>query len=474
MISYQTARRIICEQLGLGAAIGGVEGVLLAEAHGRVLARDIVADRDYPPFERSTRDGYAVRAWDATEGATLPCVGEVKAGDDPPALGGVGTCLQIMTGAAVPLGADAVVMIEQTRREGDAVRFVRGAVVGQNIVARGCEAKRGEMVLSAGMRVGYAEMAQAAQVGATELRCVRRPRVAILSTGDEIVPYSQAPGPFQIRNSNAVSLAAQVLAAGGAPVLLGHAADREAELREKISGGLREDILVLSGGVSMGKYDLVEKVLRELGAEFFFDAVAIRPGKPAVFATCEGKPVFGLPGNPVSTMVTFELFVVPAIDLRSGATARPLPIVEVLLGEDLHEKRGMTHFLPARVEWSGDIGSGASGESAGKSVRAFPQGLKPLGRRASIVGAEAPTPKTGARAAEIETAIPSGEAPTSETGSASAALMASVGRVRALKWLGSGDIGAMVQANCFLVVAAELEHLPAGTRVPILLRQDVV
>jgi molybdopterin molybdotransferase len=167
------------------------------------------------------------------------------------------------------------------------------------------------------------------------------------------VLIDQQPGAFQIRNSNSVSLAAQVRIAGGEPVILGNAADRVEDLGEKIERGLKEDALVLTGGVSMGKYDLVESVLKALGAEFFFDAVAIRPGKPAVFAICQGKPVFGLPGNPVSTMVTFELFVAPAIDLLRGSEARPLPLVEARLGEALNERPGLTHFLPARIGWHG-------------------------------------------------------------------------------------------------------------------------
>jgi len=174
-------------------------------------------------------------------------------------------------------------------------------------------------------------------------------------------------------------------------------------LGEKIERGLKEDALVLSGGVSMGKYDLVESVLKALGAEFHFDAVAIRPGKPAVFAMCQGKPVFGLPGNPVSTMVTFQLFVAPAIDLLSGADARPLPLVEARLGEGLNEKSGLAHFLPARIEW---------------------------------------------RAAAAE--------------------------VKALKWQGSGDITALRNANCFLVVPADREKIEVGERVSVLLRKDVV
>ncbi len=323
------------------------------DALGLVLAQEVKTDREYPPFDRSTRDGYAVRAKEAAPGASLKCVGEIKAGDTVSEPLAMGTCVQIMTGAAIPPGADAVVMIEHTRRNGDLVQFERMALGGQNVVVRGSEASAGQIILRPGMRLGYAELALAAQVGAVELRCAKRPRVAILSTGDEVVMVDEAPGPFQIRNSNSVSLAAQVRIAGGEPVILGNAADRVDDLGEKIERGLKEDALVLSGGVSMGEYDLVEKVLKAMGAEFFFDAVAIRPGKPAVFGFCQGKPVFGLPGNPVSTMVTFELFVAPAIDLLSGAEARAVPLVEARLAEALKEKPGMTHFLPARVEWGG-------------------------------------------------------------------------------------------------------------------------
>jgi molybdopterin molybdotransferase len=280
-------------------------------------------------------------------------VGEIKAGDTVRESLAPASCVQIMTGAAVPAGADAVVMIEHTQREGDVVRFERAAQAGQSIVLRGSEAAAGQTILTLGMRLGYAELALAAQVGAVKLQCAKRPRVAILSTGDEVVLVEETPGEFQIRNSNSVSLAAQVRIAGGEPVILGNAADRVEDLGEKIERGLKEDALVLSGGVSMGKYDLVESVLKAMGAEFFFDAVAIRPGKPTVFGICRGKPVFGLPGNPVSTMVTFELFVVPAIDLLSGSKARALPLLEARLAEPMKEKPGLTHFLPARVEWRG-------------------------------------------------------------------------------------------------------------------------
>ncbi len=353
MLSYEQARNKVIEQVAKREGPRATTVVSVWGALGLVLAQDVKTDREYPPFDRSTRDGYAVRSKEAAPGAQLKCVGEIKAGDTVTDALAEGTCLQITTGAAVPSGADAVVMIEHTSREGDLVRFERAAQAGQNIVPRGSEAAAAQTILTPGMRLGYAELALAAQVGAIQLQCAQRPRVAILSTGDEVVLIDETPGPFQIRNSNSVSLAAQVRIAGGEPVVLGNAADRIEDLGDKIERGLKEDALVLSGGVSMGKYDLVENALKAMGAEFFFDAVAIRPGKPAVFGMCQGKPVFGLPGNPVSTMVTFELFVAPAIDLLSGAEARALPLVEARLAEAMKEKPGLTHFLPARVEWNG-------------------------------------------------------------------------------------------------------------------------
>jgi molybdopterin molybdotransferase len=206
-------------------------------------------------------------------------------------------------------------------------------------------------VLRRGQRLGYAELAVAAQVGCTNIRVARRPRVALLSTGDEVVPIDSQPGAYQIRNSNCVSLAAQVLLSGARPVQLGNAADSLGDLRELIQQGLQEDILVASGGVSKGKYDLVEEVLRELGAEFLFESVDIRPGHPAVFAICGGKPVFGLPGNPVSTMVTFELFAAPAIDILSGAEPRSTPLFRARLAVAVERTASLTHFIPARVSW---------------------------------------------------------------------------------------------------------------------------
>jgi molybdopterin molybdotransferase len=403
MLRYEDARQIVIAQAEFGMFSPSKILLPVSDALGYVLAEEICTDRAYPPFDRSTRDGYAVRAVETGPGKTLRCVGEIKAGDAVTETLTPGTCLQIMTGAAVPSGADAVVMVEFVSRDGETVRFQRETKAGQNIVPRGSEAGAGDRALSAGLRLGFAELAIAAQVGAAQLICNKKPRVAILSTGEEVVAVTETPGPFHIRNSNSVSLGVQVRFAGGEPVLLGNAADRVEELGAKIEQGLREDMLVLSGGVSMGKYDLVEGVLKSMGAEFFFDAVAIRPGKPTVFSRVRNKLVFGLPGNPVSTMVTFQLFGIPAMDILSGAKARPLPLLQATLSEALHEKPGLTHFLPARLDWN-----------AGRA------------------------------------------------------------QVAVLKWQGSGDIGAVSRANCFLVVPADVQDIAVGESVSVLLRGDVV
>jgi molybdopterin molybdotransferase len=351
MLTPEQARQVVIAQISKLHRPPATIELDIHSAQGYILAQNITADRDYPPFDRSTRDGYAVRAAEATASATLECIGEIKAGDPVTTPLAPKTCVQIMTGAAVPPDADAVVMIEHTHREGNEIRFKQSTTPAQNIVQKGSEATKDQTVLHHGTRLGYAELGLAAQLGASKLRCAKKPRVAILATGDEIVPVDASPSPFQIRNSNSVSLSAQVRETGGEPIILANATDQTENLREQITRGLQEDILVLSGGVSMGKYDLVEDVLKNLGAEFHFDAVAIRPGKPAVFATLNNKPIFGLPGNPISTMVTFLLFVAPAIDLLSGGKPRPIPLLKATLATPLKEKPGMTHFLPASVQW---------------------------------------------------------------------------------------------------------------------------
>ena len=355
MLAYTDARQKVIEVAGSIQRPLLRESIEIEQGFGRVLAREVRADRDYPPFHRSTRDGFAVRAADASApGARLECIGELRAGGAFDGALAPGQCLEIMTGASVPAGADAVVMIEHTKRDGRTITFDRAAHSGDHIVPRGSEARAGALLVAEGARLGYAEMGLAAQAGATRLEVFASPRVAVLSTGDEVVDARTAPGPLQVRNSNGISIEVLARTAGAQPIQLGNVPDEKNALRRDIERGLEAgDILVLSGGVSMGKYDLVEQVLSDLGAKFHFTGVAIRPGRPAVFATCLGKLVFGLPGNPVSTMVTFELFVLPAIDRLSGAAPRPLPMFRAKLAAPIREKGPMFHFLPARIEWEG-------------------------------------------------------------------------------------------------------------------------
>jgi molybdopterin molybdotransferase len=407
MLSYEAARAKVVEIVRARMGRLQTEELSFADdaslALGRVLAENISADRNYPPFNRSTRDGFALQSADAARpGAKLRLIGESRAGVAFEGVVAPGTCVQIMTGAAVPRGADTVVMQEFTRVEDDRVVLQNAAHTGQNFVLAGSESRVGEVVVASGERLDYPELAMAAQVGRARVMVTRRPRVAILATGDEIVSIEQPPGPFQIRNSNSISLGAQVVMAGGEPVMLGSAPDELGQLRALIGRGVEADIFVLTGGVSVGKYDLVEQVLREFGAEFFFDAIAIRPGKPAVFGWCHNKPTFGLPGNPVSTMVTFELLVVPAIELMSGHKPDPLPFYRAKLQHPIELKAALTHFLPARVTW------------------------------------------------------PSGE-PT----------------VALLHWEGSGDIGAVVRGNCYLVVHDSNLKLAAGDWVDVLPRRGI-
>ena len=263
-LTFEQARACVLREVG---ASKEVESVAAADADRRVLAEPIHADRDYPPFFRSARDGFAVRAEDLP--GDLRVIGEVRAGEAFPGSVGPGEAVEIMTGAPVPGGADAVVMVEYTVRENELVKISRTAKAGENITPRGAESRCGEMLLEPGERLGYAQIALLAMVGRTSVRVFRRPRVAILPTGDEIVEAGEQPGATQIRNSNAASLAVQVRRAGGAPEILPIARDNDESTRELIDRGLEADLLLLSGGVSAGKYDVVERVLAQAGAESF-------------------------------------------------------------------------------------------------------------------------------------------------------------------------------------------------------------
>ena len=327
------------------------EQVPSLEAAGRVLAEEIAADRDYPPFPRSARDGFAVRAADVP--GELVVIGEVRAGEVFRGSVSPGGAVEIMTGAPLPEGADAVVMVEHTERTGDRVKIDRSIKSGENFNAQGIEARQGSIVLSPGRRLGFAEIALLAMVGRECATVYKRPRVAILPTGDEIVEAGQQPEPFQIRNSNAWSMAVQAARAGGDPRILPIARDNYESTFGFVEQGLEHDLLLLSGGVSAGKYDIVERVLADLGAKFFFDRVLVQPGQPLVFGTARGKFFFGLPGNPASTMVTFEVFARAAVELLTGVTEAPLPLLQARLSKDVRQKPGLTRFLPARVSADG-------------------------------------------------------------------------------------------------------------------------
>jgi len=350
MLTFEQAQSVVREKLGTVKRDLKAEAAPLGQALNRVLAENVEADRDYPPFNRSTRDGYAVRSADVgTAPAALDCVGEVRAGESFAGQVAPKQCVRIMTGAPLPPGADAVVMFEQAHESDARVSVQRPVEPWQNVVRQGSEAAAGNVVVHEGRRLGAAELGLLASVGRKDVNVFRQPSVAILPTGDEVVPVDRQPEWFQVRNSNAVTLEAQVAQAGGAPRRLGIAPDDKAALRRMIEEGLEADLLLLSGGISAGKYDFVGEVLKELGAEFYFHGVAIRPGKPLAFGYVRGKFFFGLPGNPVSTYVTFELFVRPALGMLQGAEFEFPVFLRARMGKPFRQKPGLTAFMPARV-----------------------------------------------------------------------------------------------------------------------------
>ena len=334
-----------------GRGARAIQCVALDAAAGRVLAEDIAADRDVPALARSVRDGFAVRAADLP--GELRVIGEVRAGGRYDGAIGAGEAVEIMTGAPLPAGADAVVMVEHTTREGDRVRIDRSAAPGDAISPQGCESIRGAVVLRAGQRLDYTGIAMLAAFGYSQVRVYQRITVAILPTGDEIVEVDQAPADHQIRNSNAWSLAAQVARAGAVPRMLPVARDTLEHTRSMVEAGLESGLLLLSGGVSAGKYDVVEPVLQSLGARFYFDRVLIQPGQPLVFGEVRDRYFFGLPGNPASTMVTFEVFARAAVELLSGDDSPALQMPWARLTQPFRHRAGLTRFLPARLSDDG-------------------------------------------------------------------------------------------------------------------------
>jgi molybdopterin molybdotransferase len=362
-LTFEQARQCVLKELRAARPEPKIELVGLSEAAGRVLAEPITSDRDYPALSRSVRDGFAVRAADLP--GDLFVIGEVRAGETFAGEVQPGEALEIMTGAPLPRGADSVVMVEHCTLAGDRVNVPRALALGENVSPKASQAAEDEVLLEAGQRLGFAEIGLLAMVGSTKVPVYSRPQVAILATGDEIVEVNQTPLDYQVRNSNVESLAVQVKRAGGCPTVLPIARDLYQATRELTEHGLRFDMLLLSGGVSAGKYDIVERVLADLDAEFYFDRVLIMPGQPLVFGRAREKFFFGLPGNPASTMVTFEIFARSAVELLAGQKEAHLPLVWSKLSQDFRQKTGLTRFLPAVLSADGAQVSAMSWQGSG-------------------------------------------------------------------------------------------------------------
>jgi molybdopterin molybdotransferase len=334
-----------------------VECVPFQESLGRVIAENLTATSDIPPFYRSSMDGYAILAADVENPPVeLRIAGESRAGGGIPGTLKSGEAIATMTGAPVPEGANAVQVIEQCEiiDGGRKVRVLKPVKAHENIAPRGSEAKAGNVVLAAGHRVGPAEIAVMATFGYGEVKVYGKPAVAIFATGDELVEFDQMPQPDQIRNSNAYCLASQLRLMGLEADYLGIVRDDREELRRKMLAGLERDVLIITGGVSMGEYDFVRDVFQDLELEILFSKVAIKPGKPTVFARRGNKLVFGLPGNPISALITFECFVRPVLGRLCGAANPELPRMKGELLADMRQSPGRTAFLPAWVTWQDD------------------------------------------------------------------------------------------------------------------------
>ncbi|MCS6851204.1 MAG: molybdopterin molybdotransferase MoeA [Gemmataceae bacterium] len=349
MLSVAEAQEIV---LGHVRPLAPVRRAVTPDLIGSVLAEEVSSDLDMPPYDKAMMDGIAVRSADLPDGTgVLTIVDEITAGRVPIRALGPGEAARIMTGAPIPPGADAVVMVERLEPlDAGRVRVTdRPPRPGQNIIPRGRELRQGDVILPVGSVLGPVEFGLLATVGRTTVNVVPAPEVAVLATGDELVDADRSPGPGQIRNGNGPMLQAQVRSAGGLPRGLGIARDDPDELRPKIAYGLESPVLLLSGGVSAGKLDLVPQVLRDLGVTAHFHKVAMKPGKPLLFGTHPGGAVFGLPGNPVSSLVCCELFVRPAIRrLRGEHDPRPRLIFAVL-GEDFAYATDRPTYHPARL-----------------------------------------------------------------------------------------------------------------------------
>ena len=347
MISISEAIQIVISQIAQLPA----QEIAIDLSHGRILAEDIVADTDLPPFDRAQMDGYAVRAADvANVPASLRIVGESAAGAGWHHEMKAGEAVRIMTGAPVPSGADAVQQVELTRENDSQVEILAPVELGRSIVRQASEIKSGETVLRAGEEINAAMIATLASFGYAKVKVSRQPRVAVMATGSELVDVDQKPGQDQIRDSNNYTIEAYATMSNAVVERLPLAGDDTEELKRQISrAAAHADVLITSGGVSMGVYDFTKAALKDLGAEIFFERVALRPGKPTVFARLGNTVVFGLPGNPVSVSVTFNLFVRTALRAMQGAKETTLPVEHAVLARNLKGSIDRESYLPATL-----------------------------------------------------------------------------------------------------------------------------
>jgi len=348
--------------------------VAILSALGKVLAEDIYAGDHIPPWDNSAMDGYAVRAADlagasADRPIRLKVIEDLPAGRVSSREIGTGEAVRIMTGAPLPAGADAVIPVEDTRLEGtDQVLIYKALQPGDNVRRAGEDVKKGELVLPRYTPLNPPEIGMLASLGRKEVEVIGTPRVAVLTTGDELIEPGEDLGPGKIRNSNLYSLGAQIIHANAQLYLLGRVGDDRREIQEKIEEGFQKaDVLLTTGGVSVGDYDLVKEIFREIGGEIKFWQVAMKPGKPLVFGLKGEKPYFGIPGNPVAAMVVFEEFVRPAIRKMMGHTELFNPVIQANLKEGFKQKPGRRHYVRVKVWWedghyvastTGDQGSG--------------------------------------------------------------------------------------------------------------------
>jgi molybdopterin molybdotransferase len=354
MVKVEQALKIVLENLKILPS----QDIKLTDALNRVIREDIYADVDIPQLDNSAMDGYAVRSED-TKGASfdnpkvLEVIEDLRTGNISEKTITENQAIRISTGGIIPEGADSVIMVEFTEGLGmDKVKIFREVKPGGNIRRKGEDIKKGELVISNGTLLRTSHIGILASLGKAKVKVTEKPKVAILATGDELINLDEELRPGKVRSANSYSLYSQVIKSGAIPLNLGIARDDAKDLEQKIEKGLNANLILTSGGVSVGKYDLVKSVLERLGMDLKFHKVAMRPGRPLLFGIIKGIPFFGLPGNPVSSMVGFEIFVKPAIWKILGRKTNDENEIEAILEEDIKKKRGFKYFLRAVTEWS--------------------------------------------------------------------------------------------------------------------------